>query len=1660
MKDVLVLARILFLWLVLVLLTGCGDSDSQPQATISPSGVAPAAQGTTLVQESIPALDWSAAELAPQSARSSARSSVVESSVLDQAIGQAVAAVLDSGTLPLASPQEPPPLVRFERSGYVLARESTLGIEVSTINVDELRLELLRVPQSHLGTFLGNVCSLDTTSVTGDRLLTRLDQDAALVWSGSVKIHHTPHERQSTVLPIQRVIADLPPGLFALVAADSSHHEALLASRIENFENSVGLWRRDVPLKWILNTDIGIYLARHDKGMLVNLRSLESGGPIAGAQVQVSTRNSEVVFEAQSDSEGWIQVPESVVRGRRANQAQTLLVHYGQDFSFLQLDAAPLDLSRFDVGGRMPGSRADVFLFTDRGIYRPRETVHVHALVRDSEGRDTVQAAFDLVVLRPNGTEFLREPVELTKLGSLHQRLQLPGDAPRGVWRIALMLSGETQMTGQIEIDVQDFIPERLKVQLPDRVGPLTLGSLGEVELQADYLFGAPAGGLGVEADAFARPASGGEIPLVSWDGFVFGDALNTFRIPRVQVDTTVTDAEGRATVALNTSSPRFPALEDGYAASQPLRLMVNVGVQEPGGRTSRASTSALMVSSLPTLAVRPQFQERISSTAPAVFDVRKLSPTLSEMPLDSLRWQVQRLSHRWDFDRTAQRWRSRDELERLMIAEGRVQVDAHLPNHGLVEIPAQAWGRYVLTLLDDRDQIYVRHVYRSGWSSHAGSNAPDLLELQADQKHFAPGDSINVGLDSPFDGHGTLTVWTDRPVYRRGISFASGPNVFTLDSDETWGPGVYVVIHAVRPLGRGSAESQTHSLSAERYLPARTLGVLHLQAETGRTLGLQLPADRTFSPRRIQPLEIAVPELSSQRAYAVVQAVDEGILQLTRFQTPDPAGYFFGKRRLTVDFHDYYNRLIRGDGQVGDIRSGGDRASASMGGAALEAIPTRSVVLHAGPIALDSAGRARIDLEVPDFNGRLRTMVTVWSEDAFGSAEGFWTVRGPMVAEAIFPRFLGPGDEATATLLFANTTDETLRAELEIHGEGAVGAFIPVRRVVLRAGESRRFSVPIRGIGLGVGEVHLRLAVDGQPEIRRHWPLTVFYPGALLTFQGAPQVLDPHARLDLNLDFAVGGQDDAPRRGQVIVQSRQRSLAAPLQPRHTSASVLTQLLEYRWTCSEQIASQVTPILVALTVDPEFTKQTARSVLHHQNLSDWLQERVDRILARQGSDGSIGLWREGDDLVDPELAAQLIELLALAISADLVVPEAALVSGFSWALRLINTASGSDQRRYGALARMLNAMAPHSPRSVRLARVLADESEAMDALSVSYLALALQKYGDDRRAAWLLQGLGDAVMLDHVPTLPYYGSLEAYALQLAENLYRLDLEQSAESLLVRVYAELGKRREAWLSIHEKGHLLRAQIAVALRSPTEVVWREQVYRSGLGSLVIPLNTDDFTPASEDLVLQSQSAHALTATVRIQTPPKPGVPLERSADGLVIDRMVCSLEGERYRDGLNHARVNDRFIVLLNVKTSALQSDGARQLMIMDPVPAGFQIESVLSEEDRYHQFQWLPGMARADTQEIRDVGFFAARLTDSPHRGFWSFSRSDDSLHFAYMVRATTPGQYLATQAVAEDMYDQAVRASSGGEPVRVWSIDAAGPRLNLPEPGLRCGQDG
>ncbi len=299
---------------------------------------------------------------------------------------------------------------------------------------------------------------------------------------------------------------------------------------------------------------------------------------------------------------------------------------------------------------------------------------------------------------------------------------------------------------------------------------------------------------------------------------------------------------------------------------------------------------------------------------------------------------------------------------------------------------------------------------------------------------------------------------------------------------DADWGPGAYVLVTDYRPLNEATGHE-----------PVRAIGLAWLQVDNkDRTLTVNVGGPQKVVPRQKITIPVSIAGLASgEQAYLTLAAVDEGILQLTDFVSPNPNDYYFAKRQLGVTMRDDYGRLIKSEkGAIGAMREGGD----SFGGRPLAVVPTRTVALFSGLVKVGADGTASVTFDVPDFNGELRLMAVAMTDTKLGHADRPLTVRDPVVADIVLPRFLAPGDHAAAALNMNNVEGRPGTYVATLTASGPVGLPNGARQTVvtqsLRVGQRVLVPMQLDGTGIGIATLALNVKGPGGFSVNHSWQI------------------------------------------------------------------------------------------------------------------------------------------------------------------------------------------------------------------------------------------------------------------------------------------------------------------------------------------------------------------------------------------------------------------------------------------------------------------------------------------------------------------------------------------------------------------------------------------
>ncbi|MEO0999680.1 MAG: MG2 domain-containing protein, partial [Pseudomonadota bacterium] len=939
------------------------------------------------------------------------------------------------------------PDVRFAGRAHILPRSAEAAIPVVTVNTDRIAVSIYRVGERNLlpalqdGRF-GRALSGYGTEEIADRL-------GAPVWEGEGEVTRQLNTDVTTALPVGEAVGRFAPGAYVMTA------------RIP--DRPAERWE-DLATQWFIVTDLGLLTLAGTDGLHVFVRGLSDAAARPGTELRLIARNNEVLGRAETDAAGRAVFAPGLLNGRGGNAPALLTAEGGGDFAFLDLTAPAFDLSDRGVEGRPAPGPVDVFLTTERGVYRPGATVHTTILTRDAAGRAISDLPLTAIVTRPDGVEHARSVLTGDRAGGHAYALPLPPDARRGRWRLDLYADPEAPALATTRILVEDFVPERLDLTLAAPEGALAPGGTLPVTLTARYLWGAPAAGLAVEGETRV----GTTRTLPDHPGFVFGleEEEAESRVDYLSGDA-ATDAEGAAEIAL--TLPPLPG------TTRPQEMTAALRVREGSGRPVERSLSRAVLPDHPMIGLRPLFDGQVEEGGTAAFELIALGEGGERAELAGARWTLSRVRTRYQWYEVDGRWSWDPVTTRTQVGGGTLDLSAGARVR--IEAPVD-WGRYELRVTGPEGRAFAYTAtslrFTAGWWAPVGvSETPDVLDLALDRDRYVPGDTAELRLTAQAAGEVLIAVVDGGLVEARTLSVAEGETTVPLEVTEAWGAGAYVTATLLRPMDVAAGRN-----------PARALGLAWASVDPGtRALAPRLDVAGEAAPRGPLPVALDVPGLApGETVHATIAAVDVGILNLTGFEAPDPGAWYFGQRALGVEIRDVYGHLIDGlQGFAGRLRSGGDGAGGGMRGT-----PPTDVILaeFSGLLTADAEGRIETRFDLPDFNGTVRVMAVVWSDVGVGQATADVLVRDPVVTTVSTPRFLTPGDESRILLEIAHATGPT--GEVAVEVETGPALILPpearTARLTLGTGERAVLRLPVIAMAEGVAEVTIRVTTpDGR---------------------------------------------------------------------------------------------------------------------------------------------------------------------------------------------------------------------------------------------------------------------------------------------------------------------------------------------------------------------------------------------------------------------------------------------------------------------------------------------------------------------------------------------------------------------------------------------------
>lgn len=1468
--------------------------------------------------------------------------------VLRQGLPSAVGETLEAPVELSLYIRDRSPSARFSGSNFVLPAKARLGIPLISVNAPAADLELFRVGERALAQVLAGS---DFLKQLNGYSLEQIEQDVGEpIWSGTIDIAPEQNREVITSIPVDTLLPAREPGIYVLTAQ-------ALGDKSEDWTTRA--------TQWFVVSDIGLTSFAGEDGLTVFLRSLDSAEPLPDVSLTLIARNNEVLGEAVSDADGRAAFQPGLIRGT-TGLAPAALIAKGADgdFVFLDMTRGGFDLSDRGVAGRAAPGGVDVMAWTERGIYRAGETVHLNALARDTRGEALAGLPLTVVLTRPDGVEDRRMVSDGAALGGHAMTLDLPSNAMQGGWVAALHTDPERPAIAQTSFLVEDFQPDRIEIDLDADDTPLAAGQSGEVRISGRYLYGAPAAGLSTEGEVIVRRSR----ELETYPGYQFGLADENLEDRRVALELMpALDPAGNAVIPV--------PLDQLPDTTQFLNAQVTVRASEGGGRAVEREIELPIAPDGPRIGIDPQFEDgQAPENSQAGFHVIAIDADGSRIGMQGVTWSLVRIERNYQWYRQGDQWNYEVVDYTSEIADGAIDIGA--ADAANIEV-AVAWGRYRLDLIG-ADGAQSSTLFDAGWYVEAKSlETPDGLEIALDKDTYKVGDTAQLRLSPRFAGQALITVGSERLIETVTAETQPEGTTIALEITEEWGAGAYITATVYRPAGEGASR-----------MPARAIGVKWLSVTPAdRQLQVALDLPDRIEPKRALEVPVTLAGLAAgETAYVSVSVVDVGILNLTRHEPADPEVWFFGQRALGLEIRDLYGRLIDGSaGITGRIRSGGDGPMMRSEGS-----PPREklVAFFAGPVKVDEDGTARVSFDMPQFNGTVRVNAVAWSRTGLGHATRDVIVRDPVVITASLPQFLAPGDRSQVRIELVNTDGPAGAYTLETFtARGRVQAGSGTRQSVdLAEGGQTSLVLPLSA--QSVGDDTLTIALSGPDGISldRAEAITIRPAAMPVTTKRVISLAGSGGTLRVDQELLGDSQLD----GASVSLGLTRNAAFDV------ASLLMQLDRYPYGCAEQTASRALPLLYLSDLGG----------LDRAGEGERIRERIDgaiaRLVAYQSSSGSFGLWGPGSG--DLWLDAYVTDFLTRALEKGFSVPPVASRLALD---NLENAlAYTTDVARDGSgIAYALYVLARNRKAAATDLRYYSDSQ--LDAfaqpLARAQIGAALSLYGDPQRADASFR----SAFRHARSTANLISGRDDYGSSLRDGAAMLAL--AAESTptpgivpeLVRFVSTAKSARQSTSTQEDAWMVLAARAIVAGNRAISVNVNGQSYagafetrKSGADLAANPLTIINQGPDPVDAVVTTVAA--------------PAQPLSAGGTGFAITRNYYTLDGQPA--SISQARQNERYLVVLDMREANAWTS---RVVVTDLLPAGFVIDNPrLVGSAELGNFGWL-GTISASHAEFRTDRFMAA---------FDRSASSDRAFTAAYVVRAVTPGVYAHPPAVVEDMY--------------------------------------
>jgi uncharacterized protein YfaS (alpha-2-macroglobulin family) len=1347
--------------------------------------------------------------------------------------------------------------------------------------------------------------------------------------------------------------------------------------------------------RFLLVTDIGILTKKNTDGSSdVFLMSIKNGQPLNGATVEILGKNGVPIQTATTAADGHCTFP-SVEKSEREKTPVAFVARNGDDIAFMPFarEDRVLNFSRFEIEGaeNIAPEGLDAFVFTERGVYRPGDEIHIGLVVKQRNWDGNLKGLpIETEVVDARDLRVQTKKLTLPETGFTELSYQTANESSTGLYTVNVYLiknNKRTSLLGSATAQVKEFLPDRLKIETRlSKAAPR--GWIHPKEMQGSVvlanLYGTPATDRRVTGKVELAPAA---FSFPEFRDFTFFDPLvDEKKNPQeqtVELGEQKTDGEGHAA---------FDLQLERFADSTYAMRFIAEGFEGEGGRSVMSDVGAL-VSALPyVIGYKADGDLRyIDMKTPRAIDLVAVDPQLNRIAIENITLNL----IAQEYVSVLKKQENGNYVYESVLKERpakseKISVAASGYHYA---VPTDEPGNYVLELRDDQNCTLSKLRFSVvGHAAAAGALEKNAeLEIKLNAKEYKAGDEIAVSVTAPYSGYGLITIEREKVYGYNWFQTNTPSSIQHIRIPENFEGSGYVNIAFVRALD-----------SKDIFVSPLSYGVVPFTANIEkRRLNIDLQTAAKAKPG--EPLHIGYK--TDRPSKIVIFAVDQGILQVTDYKTPNPLTYLFRKCALGVETAQIVDLIIPEFSLLRSLSAFGGDGEAAQRLNPFKRVTEKPVVFWSGIIDADTTAR-EVVYDVPDyFDGTLKVMAVGVSNETAGSTDRDALIRGPFVITPSVPVLAAPGDEFEAGVTVANNVEGSgADAEIELRAETSAQLSIlgtPTQK--LRIAEGREQSVKLRfrvNDVLGSGEIKF-VASRNEIATRRRATLSVRPPVPYAT--------------DVRSGNFKKGHADVQITREIYSEFAKREAAVAAVPLGLAHGLYVFLKDFPHGCSEQITSGA---FCRLLLSDEADFGLSRAEVNTQ-----LEKVFGTLRRRQNDQGAFGYWAPETGEKISFNSVYVMDFLSAAKTAGFAPPADMFASGLRYLQKMVGREPSTlaDARTVAYGIYVLTREGVVTTNYILNLRDYLDQHQTdvwKNDVTGVYLAGALKLLHKDKQAEDLIA----AYKIDKRSTRDYddfcqpLGSNAQYIAILA-HAFPARLKKISAQEFEQILQPIGRGEFNTLSaayavsaLKSYSHMIAQKLPELSIAEIHRDKREVALTSGAKLLQRSVFSRDA------IALRFKTAGMLSGPGAFFQVVEAGfdrhVPTQPVTAGLEVHRELL----DKNDQPVTRPKLGEPIHVRLHAR--AVRDESVTNVAIVDLLPGGFEVVGSSLQPG----VSTISGVDYVDVREDRAVFFVTA---------------TTNALEINYQIKSSNRGEFTVPPIFAESMYERNVKGRGVGGKISV-----------------------